>query len=60
MFKRLLLAILMHATSTGFLGFFISTAITPENRAIIYIVNRFVLWIPVVAVILKFAKNLKT
>ena len=49
----------MHASSTGFYGFFISTAITPENRAIVYIIYGWVLWIPAVAVILKYGKTLK-
>jgi len=57
--KSLFLAMLMHASSTGFYGFFISTAITPENSAIVYIAYGFVLWIPAVAVILKYGKTLE-
>ena len=57
--KSLLLAMLMHASSTGFYGFFISTAITPENRAIFYIVYGIVLCIPAVAVSLKYGETLK-
>ncbi len=62
--KSLFLAMLMHASSSGFYGFiypgdFASTPITPENRAIVFLVYGFVLWIPAVIVMLKYGKSLK-
>ncbi len=58
--NSLWLAILMHASSTGFFGFFISNSISPEHRAIIYLVYGFVIWIPAVAVIWKYGKTLNS
>jgi len=57
--NSLFLAILMHASSSGFYSFFISRAITPESWAIFYLVYSFVLWIPALAVSLKYGKTLK-
>ncbi len=55
----LLLAMLMHASSTGFFGILISTTMAPVNWVIYYNVYGVVLWIPAVAVILKYGKTLK-
>ncbi len=57
--NSLFLAVLMHASSSGFYSFFISTEITPESQAIIYLVYGFVLWIPAIIVSYKYGKNLK-
>lgn len=56
----LFLAILMHASSTGFYGFFTWNLSSPEYRAIFFIVYGLVLFIPAVAVILKYGKTLET
>ena len=55
----LFLAILMHASSTGFYGLIIPITLSPENRAIFYLVYGIVLCIPAVAIILKYGRMLK-
>jgi hypothetical protein len=40
-------------------GFFIYNLVDPGLRAIFYIVYGFVLWLPAIAVILKYGKTLK-
>jgi membrane protease YdiL (CAAX protease family) len=57
--NSLFLAIMMHASSSGFYGFFISTEISPESRAIVYLVYGFILWIPAIIVSYKYGKNLE-
>jgi hypothetical protein len=53
------LSMLMHASSTGFYAILISTTMAPVNWAIFYNVYGVVLWIPAVAVILRYGKTLK-
>jgi membrane protease YdiL (CAAX protease family) len=53
------LAMLMHASSTGFYAILISTTMAPVNWVIYYNVYGVVLWIPAVALILKYGKTLK-
>jgi len=53
------LAMLMHASSTGFYANLISTTMAPVNWVIYYNVYGVVLWIPAVALILKYGKTLK-
>ncbi len=53
------LAMLMHVSSTGFFGILISTTMAPVNWVIYYNTYGVVLWIPVIAVILKYGKTLK-
>ena len=55
----LLLAVLMHASSTGFYGILISTTLSPQNRMIFYIVYGIVLCITALFVVIKYGKNLK-
>lgn len=55
----LLLAILMHASSTGFYGFFTANLANVELRAIFFLAYGAVLWLPAIAVILKYGKTLK-
>jgi len=55
----LFLAMLMHGSSTGFYGVFTYNLADPELRAIFYIVYGFVLWLPAIAVILKYGKTLR-
>jgi membrane protease YdiL (CAAX protease family) len=55
----LFLAMMMHASSSGFYGFFTYNLVDPELRAIFYLVYGFVLWLPAVAVILRYGKTLK-
>ena len=57
--ESLLLAILMHASSTGFYGILISTTMTPENRVIFYNVYGIVLCFAALIVALKYDKILK-
>jgi membrane protease YdiL (CAAX protease family) len=57
--ESLLLSMLMHTCSSGFFVVLIPTAIAPQNWAIFYPVYGVVLWIPAVAVILKYGKNLR-
>ena len=57
--KSLFLAILMHASSTGFYAFFISTSTSPENRAIFFIVYGIVLCLSAAAVSLKYGSTMK-
>jgi len=56
----LLLAILMHASSTGSYGFFTANLANVELRAIFFLVYGAVLWLPAIAVILRYGKTLKT
>lgn len=58
--RSLLLAVLMHASSTGFYGILISTTLLPQNRMIFYIVYGIVLCITASIIALKYGKNLKT
>lgn len=55
----LLLAILMHASSTGFYGFFTANLANTELRAIFFLVYGAVLWLPAIVVIRKYGKTLK-
>lgn len=57
--ESLLLAILMHASSTGFYGFFTANLANVELRAIFFLVYGAVLWLPAIVVILKYGKTLK-
>jgi len=54
-----LLAILMHASSTGSYGFFTANLANVELRAIFFLVYGVVLWLPAIIVILKYGKSLK-
>ena len=56
----LLLAVLMHFSSTGFYGTLISTTLSPESRMIFYITYGIVLCVTASIVALKYGKNLKT
>ncbi len=55
----LLLATLMHGSSSGFYGLFAFNLVDPELRAILFIVYGTVLWLPAIAVSLKYGKTLK-
>jgi membrane protease YdiL (CAAX protease family) len=55
----LLLAMMMHGSSTGFYGFFTANLMNPELRAIFFLVYGAVLWMPAMAVVLKYGKTLK-
>jgi membrane protease YdiL (CAAX protease family) len=55
----LFLAMMMHGSSTGFYGFFTYNLVNPELRAIFYLVYGVVLWVPAIAVTLKYGKSLK-
>jgi hypothetical protein len=55
----LFLAMMLHASSTGFYGFFTYNLVNPELRAIFYLVYGAVLWVPAIAVTLKYGKTLK-
>ncbi len=55
----LLLAMLMHASSTGFYGFFTWNLADPELRATFFIVYGFVLWLPAIAVALRYGTTMK-
>jgi len=57
--KSLLLAILMHASSTGFYAILISTTLSPPNRMIFYNFYGIVLCIAASVVALKYGKTLK-
>lgn len=57
--ESLFLAMMMHGSSTGFYGVFTYNLIDPELRAIFYILYGFVLWLPAIAVILKYGKTLR-
>jgi membrane protease YdiL (CAAX protease family) len=56
----LLLAILMHGSSSGFYGFFTANLTDPELRVIFYLVYGVALWVPALLVILKSGKTLKS
>lgn len=56
----LLLAVLMHASSTGFYGFFTAGLVDPRLRTIFYIVYGTALWVPALLVILRYGKTLRT
>jgi hypothetical protein len=49
----------MHASSTGFYGFFTANLANVELRAIFFLVYGAVLWLPAIVVILKYGKALK-
>ncbi len=55
----LFLAMMMHGSSTGFYGFFTWNLVNPEWRAIFYLVYGAILWVPAIAVALKYGKTLK-
>jgi membrane protease YdiL (CAAX protease family) len=55
----LLLAILMHGSSTGFYGFFTANLVDPRLRSIFYVVYGIALWLPALLVILMHGKTLK-
>ena len=55
----LLLAVLMHASSTGFYGILISITLSPQNRMIFYIVYGIVLCITASVVAIKYGNTLK-
>ena len=55
----LFLTMMMHGSSTGFFGFFTFNLVDPELRAIFYLVYGVILWLPAIAVILKYGKTLK-
>jgi membrane protease YdiL (CAAX protease family) len=57
--QSLLLAILLHASSTGFYGILISTTMDPVNWVIFYNVYGVVLGLVASMVVLKYGKNLK-
>lgn len=56
----LLLAILMHASSTGFYGVLISTTMSPPNRMIFYLAYGIALCFFALGIALKYGGNLKT
>jgi hypothetical protein len=56
----LLLAMLMHASSTGFYGMLISTTMAPVNWVIFYTVYGVVLCVAASVVALKYGKTLKS
>ncbi len=55
----LFLAMMMHGSSTGFYGFFTWNLVNPEWRAIFYLVYGAVLWVPAIAIALKYGKTLR-
>jgi len=57
--ESVLLAILMHASSTGFFGILISTTMAPVNWVIYYNVYGVVLCLAALIVVLKYGKTLK-
>ncbi len=57
--ESLLLSVLIHASSSGFFVTLIPTAIAPQNWAVFYPVYSVVLWIPAVALILRYGKTLR-
>jgi len=58
--ESVFLAILMHASSTGFFGILISTTMAPENWVIYYNVYGLVLCLVAAVVAFKYGKTLKT
>ena len=58
--SNLLLAILVHGSSSGFYGFFTAALSDPELRAVFYLVYGAVLWVPALVVMLKYGKTMKS
>jgi len=56
--KSLLMAQLMHASSTGFLGILISQSILPANDTLFYAVYSIALWIVAFIIIAKYGKDM--
>jgi len=57
--ESLFLAMMMHGASTGFYGFFTFNLVNPELRAIFFLVYGAVLWVPAIAVSVKYGKTLR-
>lgn len=56
--RSVLLAQLMHASSTGFLSVFVPLTLTAQQDTIFYAVYSVVLWVAVAVVVMKFGKQL--
>lgn len=56
--KSLLLSMLMHASSTGFLAVIVPMTLTPVNWVIFYSVYALVLWVVAATIIMKYGKKL--
>ena len=57
--ESVLMAQLMHASSSGFLAILVPMSISPGNDTLFYTVYSFVLWVVAIAIIIKFGKDLK-
>lgn len=58
--QSLLLAQLMHASSTGFLSILVPLSLSPKNDTIFYGVYAVVLWVAVVLVVVRYGRNMAT
>ena len=56
--RSVLLAQLMHASSTGFLSILVPLSLSPKNDTLFYAVYAVVLWVAVTIVIAKYGKHL--
>lgn len=57
--ESLLMAQLMHASSSGFLSILVPMSISPANDTLFYAVYSVVLWIAAIIIIVKYGKDLK-